>query len=129
MGKNSLFRDPRQGKIAGVCAGIGEYFNIEVWWVRIFAVSLFLLGLGFVSLLVYVALWLMLEKKPVEAMAQEPNPQAHNLKQKPWQAGQNPQELLDTLDADFTDIDAKIQKMEAYVTSDEYKLRREFNKL
>lgn len=127
MIQNDLFRDPRRGKIAGVCAGIAQYFNIEVWWVRIFAVSLFLLGLGFVVLLVYVALWFMLEKKPLEAPVDDVH--AHHLKQKPWQAGQNASELLDNLETDFTEIDQKIRKMEAYVTSDEYKLRREFGKL
>ena len=30
-----LYRDTRNGKIGGVCAGIAQYFGIEPWIVRI----------------------------------------------------------------------------------------------
>ncbi|MBO6226596.1 MAG: PspC domain-containing protein, partial [Shewanella sp.] len=40
----TLYRIPQSGKIAGVCAGIAEYFAIETWLVRVLAVSIFLLG-------------------------------------------------------------------------------------
>jgi phage shock protein C len=44
--RGELFRDPRQGKIAGICVGVADYFGWETWLVRIFAVSGVLLGMG-----------------------------------------------------------------------------------
>lgn len=51
-----LFRDTDDRIIAGVCAGIGHYFNIEPRWVRIIALIFFFMGgSGF---LIYVILWI-----------------------------------------------------------------------
>ena len=30
-----LYRDPRNGMIAGVCAGVAEYFGWDPTWVRL----------------------------------------------------------------------------------------------
>ena len=41
----SLYRLPKQGQIAGVCAGLGDYFNIDVAVIRlIFVLSAFITG-------------------------------------------------------------------------------------
>ena len=41
----SLYRLPKQGQIAGVCAGLGDYFNIDVVIIRlIFVLSTFITG-------------------------------------------------------------------------------------
>ncbi len=40
----TLYRIPQSGKVAGVCAGIADYFNFETWLVRVAAASIFLLG-------------------------------------------------------------------------------------
>ena len=53
-----------QKKIAGVCAGLGEYFDIDPVFFRLFfLVSLFFGGLG---ALVYVLLWIMAPEKAGE---------------------------------------------------------------
>jgi phage shock protein PspC (stress-responsive transcriptional regulator) len=52
-------------KIAGVCAGLGEYFEIDPVFFRLFfLVSLFFGGLG---ALIYVLLWIMAPEKAGEA--------------------------------------------------------------
>lgn len=49
-------------KIAGVCAGLGEYFELDPLFFRLFfLVSLFFGGIG---ALVYVLLWVMAPEKP-----------------------------------------------------------------
>lgn len=127
---NTLYRDPRQGMIAGICAGVSQYLGVELWIVRIIAVSLFLIGFGFIALLVYVAMWFMLEKKPAHVETPEPSfEQSHNLKDKPWQKGQTPAELLAQLETDFEKTEQRIRKLEAYVTSDAYRVRRDFENL
>jgi len=51
-------------KIAGVCAGLGEYFEIDPVFFRLFfLVSLFFGGLG---ALIYVLLWIMAPEKAGE---------------------------------------------------------------
>ncbi|MBV8388220.1 MAG: PspC domain-containing protein [Mucilaginibacter sp.] len=57
-----LYRDEFHRKIAGVCAGLAEYFNIDVVIVRvIFVLALIFHGGG---LLIYIIFWIVLPKKP-----------------------------------------------------------------
>jgi phage shock protein PspC (stress-responsive transcriptional regulator) len=58
-----LYRDEYHRKIAGVCAGLAEYFNVDVAIVRvIFVLALIFHGGG---LLVYIIFWIVLPKKPL----------------------------------------------------------------
>ncbi|MGO2508166.1 MAG: envelope stress response membrane protein PspC [Vibrio hibernica] len=128
MSKKSFYREPTTGKIAGICAGIGRYFGIEVWWIRILAVSIFLLGGNLLVVFAYIGVWLMIDKRPI-SLYEENHAEDHTLKSKPWQAGKVPSELLADLDAEYQQIEGKLRKMEAYVTSDAYKVNKEFNQL
>lgn len=127
--KNTLYREPANGKIFGVCAGLGRYFGMETWWVRIIAVSVFLLGGGILVLFAYVGLALMLDKRPASLDTEEQSNFDHSIKSKPWKQGQSPTELLQDLDKEFTTLETKVRDMEAYVTSDAYKVNREFRNL
>lgn len=129
MNKRELFRDTTNGKISGVCAGLANYFYLEVWLVRILVISAALLGGSFLVLLAYIAMTLMIEKQPanyVEAMKAE---QDHKLKNKPWKQGQTPDVLLNTIEKDFEQLEVKVRGLEAYVTSDAFKVDREFKTL
>lgn len=54
--EKKLYRNPDDKKIAGVCSGLAEYFNIDVTLMRIiFVVALF--GYG-ATLLAYIVLWI-----------------------------------------------------------------------
>jgi phage shock protein C len=58
-----LYRDEYHKKIAGVCAGLAEYFNIDVAIVRVvFVLALIFHGGGF---LIYIIFWIVLPKKPI----------------------------------------------------------------
>jgi len=62
MNNNKLYRDELNKKIGGVCAGLAEYFNVDVALVRtVFVLALILKGGG---LLIYIVLWIVLPKKP-----------------------------------------------------------------
>ena len=60
-----LFRSRTQRVVAGVCGGLGEYFNIDPALVRvIFVILSFINGLGIIA---YVAMWLVFPRQvPVE---------------------------------------------------------------
>ncbi|ENM3888867.1 envelope stress response membrane protein PspC [Vibrio cholerae] len=129
MSKRELYRDPSNGKIAGVCAGLANYFGLEVWLVRILVITAALLGGTFLVLVAYVAMALMLEKLPKQYREDIRSQQAHTLKSKPWAQGQAPKELLHTLDRDLSQVESRIRSVEAYVTSEAFKVNREFRKL
>ena len=57
-----LWRSRRDKKIAGVCGGLGEYFNIDPIWVRVLFIVFFLLGGA--ALLVYIIMWLLIPLEP-----------------------------------------------------------------
>jgi phage shock protein C len=53
----------RNGMIAGVCAGIAEYFNLDPTAVRIGYVLLSLLSVGFPGLIAYIILWVIMPEE------------------------------------------------------------------
>ena len=124
--KKPLMRDKANGKVAGVCAGLAEHFNIEVWLVRIFAVTALIFSSSF-AFVIYVALWFILDEK-------KPDPVSHShhtvgVKTKVWQAGEPPQRAFHDIASEFQSMEESLQKMERYVTSNAYKLDRELDRL
>lgn len=88
-GRN-LYRDPQQGKIAGVCAGLADYFRVETWIVRLLAIS-GLIFAGFITFTAYIAAWFLLDKKPVTLYQNEEGDFAEvRMKARSWQAGITP---------------------------------------
>lgn len=59
-----LWRSRRDRKIAGVCGGLGAYFNLDPVWVRVLFVILFFLGGS--ALLIYLLMWLLVPLEPTE---------------------------------------------------------------
>ncbi len=129
MNRRELYRDPVNGKLTGVCAGLANYFALEVWLVRILVISAALLGGSFLVLLAYVAMTLMIEKQPANYVESIKAEQEHKLKNKPWQQGQTPEVLLNTIEKDFHKLENQIRDIEAYVTSDTFKVDKEFRSL
>ena len=59
-----LYRSRTSRKLAGVCGGIAEYFNIDPILVRLGFVLLFLLGGG--GVLIYLIAALILDDNPYQ---------------------------------------------------------------
>ncbi len=59
-----LYRS-RQRVIAGVCGGLGDYFNIDPVWVRLMFVVLTILGVG-ITIIFYVIFVLIVPNAPVD---------------------------------------------------------------
>ncbi|QDF74849.1 MULTISPECIES: envelope stress response membrane protein PspC [Shewanella] len=123
-----LYRIPESGKIAGVCAGIADYFNFETWLVRVVAASIFLLGGSGVVIIIYVLLWMILDIKPGSAT----NKQQHKeieVKKKVWQAGEPAKAALRDVNNQFRDLELRLQNLERHVTSDSFELKQQINNL
>ncbi|MES2377114.1 MAG: PspC domain-containing protein [Bacteroidota bacterium] len=59
-GARTLFRDPDDHLLGGVCAGLANYFDIQAIWVRlIFAVAVAFFGTG---VLLYAILWIVIPR-------------------------------------------------------------------
>lgn len=57
-----LRRDKGKGMIGGVCAGIAEYFDLDISLVRV-AYVLLSVFTAFAGVLVYLLLWLLIPAK------------------------------------------------------------------
>ena len=148
--RGELYRNTSQGKLAGVCAGIADYFGWETWLVRILAVSGVLLGMGW-FIVIYIAAWFILDKKPNKATpsnqygqsgqhkASEKNAEQADfdeetnesikVKSRIWQAGEPPKQAFHDIRRKFKTLERELQVIERYVTSPEFTVAREINKL
>lgn len=149
--RKQLQRDPKKGKIAGVCAGIAEYFGIETWLVRIMTVAATLLLAGPFVPVFYIAAWFIMDKKEPEHdhthqraatfsrssgvkgwrndVVEDDNGKRVEVKAKVWQAGEPPRQAFYDIRQRYVSIEARLRKVETYVTSSEFQLNREINKL
>ncbi|PKH03815.1 envelope stress response membrane protein PspC [Psychromonas sp. MB-3u-54] len=127
MNKKRLYRNPENAKLAGVCAGIAEYFDIEVWLVRLLVVSAFLFTAGFFVSLAYLVAYFTLDEIPEKQQWQQNAYKKHKIKNKAWQTGDSAQKILENISIEFDKMQKKIEQMEGYVTSLKYKIKREFS--
>lgn len=125
-------RVPANGWIAGVCAGLAEYFGWNVRLLRLILVVTFLCT-GFASMLVvYCVLWYVLEEGPpgssVDVTKQSPagTPGAPAFAATPATA-RSPS--MREVHARFARLDERLRNIEECVTDREFDLRRELKKL
>ncbi len=118
---NRLYRNRKKGRISGVCAGVAEYFNLNVFWLRVITiVSCFLFF--FPTVLIYFLLGFILEDKPKDLYVDKEHDHF-------WRGVRSsPSNTLHELKHRFMSMEAKLRNMEAYVTSKEYQFDRELNK-
>ncbi len=140
--RRELLRDDRNGKIAGVCAGVADYFGWELWLVRIVVLASVLLGFGTFLPVLYLVGWIVLEKKSVaESRANNTERRTYHsasagerirpveVKTRVWQRGESARQALNHLRSQFDTIETRVRLMESYVTSSQFQLEREINKL
>lgn len=143
--RGELYRNTSQGKIAGVCAGIADYFGWETWLVRILVVSGVLLGMGW-FIVIYIAGWFILDKKSGndsnksnsvntnqnfthQDFDNEIANESIKVKSRIWQAGEPPKQAFHDIRRKFTTLEKELRVIECYVTSAEFTVSREINKL
>ncbi len=140
--RGELYRDPSRAKIGGVCAGLADYFGWEAWLVRILVVSGVLFGMPFL-VMIYIAAWFILDKKPKNLQRQdnyyqETTPKNSDragldssikVKARIWQAGEPPKQAFHDIRRKFNALEKELRKIEQYVTSTEFTISREINRL
>ena len=137
-----LYKNPDKAKLCGVCAGLSEFFDLETWVVRLIAVSFFLFSGGTAVVAYFVACFIM-DPKPGtksnkgcfgnEKRRHRPsNSEEHQYRasvKDVWKKGKAPTETLQKLEQSFARMEDKLQAMESYVTSNQYQLEKEFEKM
>lgn len=121
--RTKFYRDKKNGKWAGVCAGIADYTGIDVTLVRIGFVVAMIMGSG-APLLVYMAAAFIAPIKPTELSYDTPDDA------KFWQGVRaSPRRTVRDVRSKFRDIDRRLADVETYVTSSNNQLSREIEQL
>ncbi|TVQ36043.1 MAG: envelope stress response membrane protein PspC [Wenzhouxiangella sp.] len=116
--RSRLYRDKDRSLLAGVCAGIADWTGFNLTALRVIVV---LLTLPFTAVMIigYLALWILIPKRP-RALYRDTDEQAF------WQeVRRSPRDSVGQLNRRFRDLDGRLQRMEAWLTSSEYRIDRE----
>ena len=115
-----LFRDKENAMLAGVCAGIADYFGFNRRGTRVATVPLFLFP-PFIPFVIvcYVILAIVLPVKPADLYETEEQAVF-------WRGVSNaPSDVFGSLSHRFRELNLRLEKMEAFVTSKEFEFDRE----
>jgi phage shock protein C len=128
---SGMRRYPGEGWVAGVCAGIADYFGWSVKVIRVLMILALLFSGFFPVGIVYLALWYLMD--PADAPASYGAPRTPG---SPKAGGpstgshaDNPTMTAGNAKARFEKLERRLQNIEACVTQDELELRRQFKKL
>lgn len=122
--RTRFYRDKREGKILGVCAGIADYTGIDVLIVRIAVIVLAISPASFITIACYFILGCLAPIKPAALYDDRPEEKEfwQNIRTKPTAT-------MHDVKMRFSEMERKLRDMEAYVTSRRRDLDREFDKL
>ncbi len=121
--RTRFYKDRRNGKIMGVCAGIADYTGIDVSLIRIMMVAAILLGSGTPLLIYFIAGW-MAEDKPRELRSEDADAQRF------WQGVRaSPARGARDIRSRLRDIDRRLGDIESYVTTENRALANEIDRL
>jgi phage shock protein C len=116
-----LYRDRENAMIAGVCAGIAEYFGLCRKGLRVVVAIGAVIFMPFV-VASYIILAIILPVRPVEERVDE-------AKANFWRGVSNaPSDVFSSVSHRFRELDLRLQRMEAFVTSREFDIDRELGR-
>jgi phage shock protein C len=120
---HKLYRNKRTGVICGVCAGFADYFNVDVVIVRIAAILLLIFFTPF-AIVGYIVAAIVIPRRPL--FDRTPTEEESQF----WRGvSRRPEATFSNLKYRFRDLEERLQDIERVVTSDEWKLRRDFREI
>jgi len=118
-----LFRDKENAMLAGVCAGIADYFGFNRKGTRVVVALLFLFP-PFIPFVIisYIFLAIVLPVKPLDLYESEEQADF-------WRGVSNaPSDVFGALSHRFRELNLRLEKMEAFITSKEFEIDRELGR-
>lgn len=114
-----LYRDIGHAKVAGVCAGLGAYFQVRTTFIRVAMILAAVFGFFAPIAVIYVLLAILLPPMPT---GEQP---AEGWHARDGAAAPSPETLRER----FRQLDQRLGQLEARVTSEEFQLRQKFRDL
>ena len=121
---DGMRRIPQRGWIAGVCAGVAEYFDWNVRLLRLILVVTFVVSGFFPIVVVYLVLWYVLEEGAPGSSYDTYVPSGAAPAAAPVRTP-----TTKDVHARFERLDQRLRNIEECVTDKEFELRRELKKL
>lgn len=123
-GQRKLYRNRKKGMVGGVCAGLADYFELDVVLMRIFFVVALIVTLQ-VALLFYIIACFALDNDPSTLTDQQGRLDERFTLRSAYER----KSLLNSVQDRFSAVEVRIRRLEAYVTSSKFKLRDEIDRL
>jgi len=120
--RTRFYRDKRNGKVMGVCAGIADYTGFDVALVRICMIAALFLSSGSILPIYFIAGWVTPTKpRELEVGGEE---------KQFWQGVRaSPARAARDISSRMKDIDRRLADIESYVTTENRSLAREIEAL
>ena len=133
-----LYRNPSEGWIGGICAGLAAHWDVPNWVVRLAAVAL-LMFTGSLAFWLYVIAWIFIAPKASRwsgaheeeiEIVMDYDEDRHTYRRRAvFRYTDAPAERVRKARERVASAASRIEAMERYVTSRQYDLNREFAKL
>lgn len=121
--RTRFYRDKRNGKVMGICAGIADYTGFDVSLVRISMIAAIFLSSGSVIPVYFIAGWIAPDR-PREFETSDVEERQF------WQAvRRSPARTARDIRLQLKDIDRRLGDVESYVTTENRTLAREIEQL
>jgi phage shock protein C len=121
--RTRFYRDKRNGKIMGVCAGIADYTGFDVSLIRVAMLAALVMSGGSILPFYFIMGWV----SPAKPIALE---RVDREEQQFWQGVRaSPTRAARDIRSRLKDIDRRIADIESYVTTENRSLAREIEQL
>lgn len=118
-----FYRDKRNGKVFGVCAGIADYTGFDVSLVRVcFLAAVFMSGGGILPFYLIAGMITPTRPRALEVNDREDQQFWQGVRASPTRAARD-------ISSRFKDIDRRLADIESYVTTENRSLAREIEQL
>lgn len=122
IGRRRFYRDTKRGMVGGVCAGLADYFGFNLKVTRILAVISLLMAMP-ATLLAYFGMVLLVPARP--RAPEMPDYDAEFRKA----VRSDPRHTMVEVGRRYKKMEARLARLERYVTSPRFNLDQEFRKL
>jgi phage shock protein C len=132
--RKRLYKSRRNKKIAGVCGGLADYFEISSFWIRLAFILALFVFLGPFAVFAYIVAAIVMDKEPESAARSYGAYRSQGRAQEQYRNEQYRDAPLDKRDIrdcsdKFANLEKKLRRLEATITSKKFKLHSELNRI